>query len=172
MSHLAATIKETNWPGHNVCSKQNDKRITNIEMAESTSSHPLLCISYVTQFTAIHHSMQCRDFFFSHDLQILHHLNIASSHLIHRVRCLLKLNRKLLQSNPTQTCQVSLFQSCNPVCKKRDRKITFEKKVSGDSARTWYLTLATVGLPGLGSISRYRKQCEGATRQYWQSAAI
>lgn len=112
--------------------------------------------------------------FFSHDLQTLHHLNIASSHLIYGAPCSLKLTRKLklLQSNPTLTCQVSLFQSCNPVCKKEDRKITSEKKVRRDTAGAWYLTLATVGLPGLGSISRYRKQCEGDTRQYWQSAAI
>lgn len=135
MSHLTATIKETNWPVHIMHKKQSDKRTSRGALAESSSSHSLLCISYVTQFTAIHHSVQCRDFF-SHDLRILHHLNIASSHLIYGLCCLLQLSRELLQSNPTLTYQVSLFQSCNPVCKKRDRKITFEKKVSGDTAWT------------------------------------
>lgn len=41
-----------------------------------------------------------------------------------------------------------------------------------DTARTRYLTPATLGLWGLAGISRYRKQCEGDTWQYWQSGAM
>lgn len=165
MSHLTATIKETN---------ANAKQQTNKPQSNGWIYFKSPAVVYLLRHTVYCHSSfsALQGFFFSHDLQILHHLNIASSHLIYGLRCLLKLSRKLLQSSPTLTCQVSLFQSCNPMCENRDRKITFERKVRGDTARTWCLTLATVGLPGLGSISRYRKQCEGATRQYWQSAAI
>lgn len=117
-----------------------------------------------------HSSFSAVRFFFTRPANIAS-FNIASSHLIYGGCCPLKLARKLLQSNLTLTCQVSLFKVVIR-CVKRRIENSHPRRRWEDTAGTWYLTRATVGLWGLGSISRYRKQCEGDTWQYWQSAAI
>jgi len=63
-------------------------------------------------------------------------------------------------------------KKCNPECKEEvweDTKIKSLKKVRGNC---WIQT--TGGLLGLGSISRYRKQCEGEAdiKMKWGCIAV